>query len=90
MALVCKELERVRAQKAKLHLRTFPAGLDPLYGRMLNIVLNQEDKIDAELCLQILCSVTLAFRPLQLEETSHVKEIASLQNSHGIPATNKL
>ena len=76
VALVCKELEKVRAQKAKLHLRSFPAGLEPLYARMLSIVINQEDKEDAELCLKILCSVTLAFRPLQLKETSQVKEIA--------------
>ena len=76
VALVCKELERVRAQKAKLHLRTFPAGLEPLFARMLSIVINQEDKEDAKLCIRILCSVTLAFRPLRLEETSPVKEIA--------------
>jgi NACHT domain len=68
VALVCKALERVRAQKAKLLLQKFSAGLEPLYERMMEQVQHQADEEDANLCKRILRSVTLAFRPLQLQE----------------------
>lgn len=68
VALVCKELRKVRKQHAKSLLEEMPAGLKPLYARMMNKVLSQDRKIDIELCRQILSSVTLAFRPLRLED----------------------
>ena len=40
----------------------------PLYERMLDQVLHQEDTNDIELSRRILCSVTLAKRPLRFEE----------------------
>ena len=68
VALVCRELRKVRKQHAKSLLEEMPAGLKPLYARMMNKVLSQDRQIDVELCRQILCSVTLAIRPLRLEE----------------------
>ena len=71
VALVCKELSKVRQQpqqKVRSLLEKTPAGLIPLYERMLDQVLHQEDKDDAELSRRILCSVILAKRPLRLEE----------------------
>ena len=68
VALVCKQLSKVRPQKAKSFLERAPSGLEPLYERMLDQIFNKEDKDDIELCRRILCSVTLAFRPLRLGE----------------------
>ena len=68
VALVCKELSKVRQQKAKLLLEKTPSGLGPLYERMLDQVLHQEDEDDIELCRRILCLVTSSFRPLRVEE----------------------
>ena len=68
VALVCKELKKVRKKHAKSLIEEIPAGLKPLYARMMNKILSQDRQIDIELCRQILCSVTLAFRPLRLEE----------------------
>ena len=68
VALVCKELRKIGKHRAKSFLEKTPAGLEPFYKRILKQVLCQEDKDDVKLCRQILCSVTLAFRPLRLEE----------------------
>ena len=75
VALVCKELRKQRKQHAKSFLEKIPAGLEPLYERMLDQVLRQENKDDIELCRRILCSVTLAFRPLRLEEIAFFAKI---------------
>ena len=68
VALVCKELRRARRGKERSFLQAVPAGLVPLYERMLDQVLHQGDESDIESCRRILCSVTLAFRPLRLKE----------------------
>ena len=68
VALVCKELEDVRQQNVKTLLKKIPPGLIPLYERMLDQVLHQRDNFDTELCRRILCSVTLAKRPLRFKE----------------------
>ena len=68
VALVCKDLSKVRLEKTRSLLEKTPSGLEPLYERMLDQILHQEDKEDIELCRRILCSVTLAFRPLRLGE----------------------
>ena len=68
VALVCKELEKVLAGRTKAILRTFPAGLEPLYERMIVQVEHERDLEEVRLCKQILCTVTLACRPLGLNE----------------------
>ena len=67
VALVCKELERVLTIRTKTVLQEFPSGLKPLYERMLDQVSNQAEE-NAQFCYRILRSLTLAFRPLSLEE----------------------
>ena len=67
-ALVCKELIDVRPERAETWLGKTPAGLVPLYQRMLDQVLLQKDEDDVKLCRRILRAVVLAFRPLRLEE----------------------
>ena len=75
VALVCKELVKVRRQKVRSMLEKFPAGLIPLYGRMLRRVLDQQDQNDTELLRRILRTVTLAFRPLRFREVSIFAEM---------------
>ena len=75
VALVCKELREVRKQHVRSLLKEIPAGLKPLYERMMDKVLSQDRQVDIELCRQILRLVTLAFRPLRLEEIVFLAKI---------------
>jgi hypothetical protein len=72
VSLVCKELEGVPLYRTRIALRELPPGLDPLYKRMAAQILAQKDMKTAEYCKDILQSVTLAFRPLRLEEISTI------------------
>ena len=74
VALVCKELIDVRPERAEIWLGKTPAGLAPLYQRMLDQVLRQKDEDDVKLCRWILRTVVLAFRPLYLEEIKVLTE----------------
>ena len=60
VALVCRELDEVRARYVKEKLGSFPPGLEPLYDRMLAQVNDQSKKEDAELCRRILRFVAVA------------------------------
>ncbi len=75
VALVCKELSHVRPGRVKSWLGKIPAGLVPLYERMLYEVLHQEDEDDIEVCRRILRAVVIAFRPLHLEEIAVFAEV---------------
>jgi NACHT domain len=68
VALVCKALESVLAGTTERVLKTFPAGLEPLYERMMGQIEHERDFAEVGLCKQILCTVTLACRPLCLNE----------------------
>ncbi|KAH6132813.1 hypothetical protein HBI68_255110 [Parastagonospora nodorum] len=67
VSLVCKELEKVPLYRTRAVLQALPPGLNPLYDQMMALVKTQ-DAETAEYCREILGSITLAFRPLQLEE----------------------
>ena len=77
VALVCEGLSKVRQHKVRSFLARIPARLIPLYERMLDQVFHQEDKDDVEHSRRILCSVTLAKRPLRLEEIAVFANIPS-------------
>ena len=77
VALVFKELKKVRPPKVRSLLEQIPTGLIPLYGRILKQVLHQEDQNDALLSRRILCSVTLAMRPLGFDEIRAFAELPS-------------
>ena len=68
VALVCKELEKVQAWRTREVYRRFPAGLNYLYQRMLEQIQHNGDVEEVEVCVQILCTITLACRPLHLNE----------------------
>ena len=67
VSLVCKELEGVPLYRTREVLQALPPGLDPLYERMMAQIIAQDART-AGYCRDILQSITLAFRPLQLEE----------------------
>lgn len=79
VALVCKELKRVSQARARFILKRFPAGLQPLYTQMMKRVESEEDSEDVEFCKKLLCSATLASRPLSLTELAI---LADLPDSH--------
>ncbi|KAL2888317.1 Vegetative incompatibility protein HET-E-1 [Ceratocystis lukuohia] len=67
VALVCQELSNVTIRKRHTPdiLKSFPPGLDPLYGRMLEQITQSKD---AGLCREILATALVAYRPVTLEE----------------------
>lgn len=68
VALACQELEKVAGWKTKALLREFPAGLEPLYTRMLEQMANIPDDEYVGLCYRTLRIMTIAQRPLTLKE----------------------
>jgi hypothetical protein len=68
VALVCKELEEVRLWRTRTVLKELPPGLEPLYERMMEQIQSGNNPEDANLCIQILRSATIAYRPLHLQE----------------------
>jgi len=72
VSLVCKELKRVQARKTREACSRFPAGLVPLYQRMMKQI-EQGDNVEE--LKQVLRTITVAYRPLDLSE---MKVIASL------------
>ncbi len=74
-ALVCKKLSSVRRDRVESWLEKVPPGLTPLYERMLDQVLHQEDDHDVDACRRILHTVVLAFRPLPLDDLAVFAEV---------------
>ena len=70
VALACKRLLKVTRRKTLSTLENLPPGLEDLYARMMEQVLQSEDEEeeDRNFCFQILRSVSLAFRPLSTVE----------------------
>ncbi|PQE09027.1 hypothetical protein CJF30_00010830 [Rutstroemia sp. NJR-2017a BBW] len=65
VALVCQELSNILRWEALQQLTEFPPGLDALYQRMLNQII---DSKYAELCKNILAIVSTVYRPITLDE----------------------
>lgn len=74
-ALACKSLVNVTSRKTLSTLQKLPPGLKPLYQRMIEEILQVNDEEDRELCLQILRSMCLAFRPLSVKELITTAEL---------------
>jgi hypothetical protein len=68
VALVCQELEAVRKVDIEERLTRFPAGLEPLYERILQQLSNQNIGDHLQRHRQVLCLIILALRLLYLEE----------------------
>ncbi|KAM3068301.1 hypothetical protein ACMFMG_009441 [Clarireedia jacksonii] len=65
VALVCQELSNISEWKTRQKLTAFPLGLDALYQRMLDQIIDSED---AELFKSILAVVSTVYQPLTLDE----------------------
>jgi WD40 repeat protein len=68
VSLACKRLSKVRSGNALATLQDIPPGLNDLYLRMMDQIFEIEVEGDRFMCLEILRSITLAFRPLSIEE----------------------
>jgi hypothetical protein len=75
VALACKRLGEVPPWKTRSVLKELPYGLEPLYGRMMDQILLQNDTEDVEYCKQVLRSVTFAYRPFRLQELAAIAEL---------------
>ncbi|CRK31727.1 hypothetical protein BN1708_005529 [Verticillium longisporum] len=69
VALVCHELIQLGTGKQRMldTLQSFPPGLDELYGRMVRIIKNYRSR-DTKLCIHILATLSVAYRPIALDE----------------------
>jgi hypothetical protein len=78
VTLACKSILEVKVTRRKTlpTLQKLPSGLQGLYARMMEQVLQGEDEKDRHFCLQVLRSVSLAFRPLSMEELITTAELS--------------
>ncbi|KAF2476795.1 WD40 repeat-like protein [Lindgomyces ingoldianus] len=67
VALVCQNLKEMSRLNVVTKLKSFPPGLNSLYERMMQHI---NDSDDAELCKRVLATITVAYRPITLEELS--------------------
>lgn len=85
VALVCKELADSKIRR-KGHtfsrLKMFPSGLDPLYMRMVEKLL---DSYDAELCKKILAIASVVYRPITLQELKVLTEFKNQADYDELP-----
>lgn len=67
VALVCQELAhpRVRRRHTLLKLKSFPPGLDSLYGEMVEQICLADD---ADIYTAVLATISLVYRPITVEE----------------------
>lgn len=92
VSLVCQNLRSAKPWSILTKLRTFPAGLDGLYKRMMDQI---EESEDSEICKRILATAVLVYRPVTLyeatclidlpeavvENLTHVKDLIGLCGS---------
>ncbi|KAK3952421.1 NACHT domain-containing protein, partial [Pseudoneurospora amorphoporcata] len=75
VALVCQVLAgpEVKKWRTKEMLRKFPSGLDSLYTRMMEQIIQSDD---ADLCRQILAVSSIVRRPISLQELTTLVEMS--------------
>ena len=76
VALVCRELASAESWEAESIIDELPSGLEPLYDHMLSQIKSLR-KGQSEICYEILRSMTLAFRPVYLEELQSITSLPS-------------
>ena len=87
VSLACRELSRpsVLSVNTKKVLIKLPSGLTPLYGRILEQVVESEDIELVECAKSILRSMVIAFRPLTLNEIAIAANLPE-EHRHNLPA----
>jgi hypothetical protein len=78
VALVCQNLQKISRWSTRTRLNEFPAGLDPLYRRMMEQVCSSDD---ASLCKRILAIVTVVYRPITLMELTSFVEMPGIASN---------
>lgn len=68
VGLVCQSLENIPRRNVMKKLSVFPPGLDSLYKRMLNSILQLDDKDDASLCKEVLAVAATVYQPVTVQE----------------------
>ncbi|KAL2197503.1 NACHT domain-containing protein [Corynascus similis CBS 632.67] len=84
VALVCQELAKTPAWKARRKLAMFSPGLDELYRRMMDQILSLEDTEDSALCKDILATMSAVYRPITLDELGAIVDAIE-----GIPSDDE-
>ncbi|KAL2829454.1 quinon protein alcohol dehydrogenase-like superfamily [Aspergillus cavernicola] len=77
VSLVCKQLRKTLLWKTPTVLKTFPSGLHALYERMMEEVYrsDKESLETVDYCRRILAAVTVAHRPLDLDDLGLVANL---------------
>jgi hypothetical protein len=78
VALVCQNLEKIPRLNTLTELNAFPAGLDPLYRRMMEQICNS---YNANICKRILAIVTVVYRSITLKELTSFVEIPGIASN---------
>ncbi len=68
VALACRQLRTVQSINTKKYLLDLPSGLPEMYRRIMEQIRTNKDQELVAFALELLRSVTVAFRPLTLEE----------------------
>jgi hypothetical protein len=72
VALVYENLQKVKSWNVLTRLNQFPPGLNPLYERMMEQIVNSDD---ANLCKRILASIAIIYRPVTLKELTSLVDL---------------
>ncbi|KAL7917824.1 hypothetical protein ACQKWADRAFT_273276 [Trichoderma austrokoningii] len=68
VALVCQKLEDIQFWNVLEELETYPPGLNSLYERMLDQILNLKNEKNISFCKQVLTIISTVYRPVTLHE----------------------
>ncbi|KAK5992534.1 Vegetative incompatibility protein HET-E-1 [Cladobotryum mycophilum] len=75
VALVCQRLEEVAKWQVLRTIEDIPVGLNEFYAQMMGRIENLGNEI-SRLCQQVLRTVILAYRPLDLEELGQLSDFS--------------
>ena len=78
-ALVCQNLRKMSRLNVITKLKSFPAGLNSLYERMLQ---NIDDSEDTDLCRQVLAIAAVVYRPVTLQELASLMKELNTTDEH--------
>ena len=69
--MVCKDLHATAKRNVLKKLSLIPSRLDALYKQIMQQIIKLDD---AEICKQVLATVTLVYRPVTLQELAAIIE----------------
>ena len=82
VALVCQDLKTTPKWNVLKKLALFPPGLDSLYKRMIDQISESDS---AEICLQVLASTAILYRPVSVSElVALVEQLEDLDDPESV------